>query len=61
MALVYMLAFHPRAANAASLQTQLDVVWSPTGIVTLSQLGAFLAFQICPAGARAPWPRTGVS
>jgi uncharacterized protein YciW len=41
-----MLVFHPRDADAASLQSLLDAGWSNTGIVTLSQLVAFLAFQI---------------
>jgi CMD domain protein len=43
---VHMLVFHPRDANAAALQTLLDAGWSNTGIVTISQLVAFLAFQI---------------
>ena len=46
LAHVHRLVFHPRDANAASLQTLLDAGWSTTGIVTLSQLVAFLAFQI---------------
>ncbi len=43
---VHMLVFHPRDANAAGLQVLLDTGWSNTGIVTISQLVAFLAFQI---------------
>jgi CMD domain protein len=46
LAHVHMLVFHPRDANAAALQRLLDAGWSNTGIVTLSQLVAFLAFQI---------------
>jgi CMD domain protein len=42
----HMLVFHPRDANAADLQALLDAGWSTTEIVTLSQLVAFLAFQI---------------
>jgi CMD domain protein len=42
----HMLVFHPRDATAAALQTLLDAGWSNTGIVTISQLVAFLAFQI---------------
>ena len=42
----HMLVFHPRNADAAALQRLLDAGWSTTGIVTLSQLVAFLAFQI---------------
>jgi len=43
---VHLLVFHPRDANAASLQALLDAGWTSTGIVTVSQLVAFLAFQI---------------
>ena len=42
----HMLVFHPRDAAPAALQALLDAGWSTTGIVTLSQLVAFLAFQI---------------
>ena len=42
----HMLVFHPRDAAAPSLQALLDAGWSTTGIVTLSQLAAFLSFQI---------------
>jgi uncharacterized protein YciW len=49
-----MLVFHPRDADAAALQALLDAGWSTDGIVTLSQLVAFLAFQIrAVAGLRA--------
>jgi CMD domain protein len=49
----HMLVFHPRDANAAALQALLDAGWSVTGIVTLSQLVAFLAFQVrAAAGLR---------
>jgi len=43
---VHLLVFHPRDASPAALQTLLDAGWSNTDIVTLSQLVAFLAFQI---------------
>jgi CMD domain protein len=43
---VHLLVFHPRDATPAALQMLLDAGWSNTGIVTLSQLVAFLAFQI---------------
>ena len=43
---VHLLVFRPRDANAAALQALLDAGWSNDGIVTLSQLVAFLAFQI---------------
>jgi CMD domain protein len=50
---VHMLVFHPRDASAAALQALLDAGWSNAGIVTLSQLVAFLAFQIrAAAGLR---------
>ena len=42
----HMLVFHPRDAAPPSLQAMLDAGWSPTDIVTLSQLVSFLAFQI---------------
>ena len=43
---VHMLVFHPRDAAPASLQALLDGGWSTTDIVTLSQIVAFLSFQI---------------
>jgi CMD domain protein len=46
LAHAHMLVFHPRDARAAALQGLLDAGWSNTGIVTLSQLVAFLTFQI---------------
>jgi CMD domain protein len=42
---MHMLVFHPRDADSAALQSLLDAGWSTTGIVTLSQIAAFLAFQ----------------
>ncbi|WP_114946140.1 CMD domain protein [Microvirga calopogonii] len=50
----HLLVFHPRDANPAALQRLLDAGWSTTDIVTLSQLVAFLSFQIrVVAGLRA--------
>jgi CMD domain protein len=46
LAHVHMLVFHPRDASPDSLQTLLDAGWSNSGVVTVSQLVAFLAFQI---------------
>jgi CMD domain protein len=46
LAHVHMLVFHPRDASPDHLQALLDAGWSNPGIVTLSQLTAFLAFQI---------------
>jgi len=42
----HFLVFHPRDAAPEALQALLDAGWSTTGIVTISQLVAFLAFQI---------------
>ena len=51
---MHLLAFHPRDAAPAALQALLDAGWSTSGIVTLSQIGAFLSFQIrVVAGVRA--------
>lgn len=43
---VHLLVFRPRDASPAALQKLLSAGWSTTGIVTLSQLVSFLAFQI---------------
>ena len=42
----HVLVFHPRDDRPAHLQALLDAGWSTTEIVTLSQLVAFLSFQI---------------
>jgi CMD domain protein len=42
----HLLVFRPRDAKAAALQALIDASWSSAEIVTLSQLVAFLAFQI---------------
>lgn len=42
----HLLVFRPREASAAALQGLLDAGWSTTDIVTLSQLVAFLSFQV---------------
>ncbi len=42
----HMLVFHPRDSAPAPLQALLDAGWTTTDIVTLSQLVAFLSFQI---------------
>jgi len=42
----HLLVLHPRDASQAGLQGLLDAGWSTTGIVVLSQLVAFLIFQI---------------
>jgi len=43
---VHMLVFHPRDAAPPSLQAMLDAGWTTDEVVTLSQLVAFLSFQI---------------
>jgi CMD domain protein len=43
---MHLLVFHPRDAGPVGLQALLDAGWSTTGIVTLSQIAAFLSFQI---------------
>lgn len=42
----HMLVFHPRDAAPAALRALLEAGWSTTDIVTLSQIVAFLSFQI---------------
>jgi CMD domain protein len=42
----HLLVFHPRDAAPAVLQALLDAGWSTSDIVTLSQIIAFLAFQL---------------
>jgi CMD domain protein len=42
----HLLVFHPRDAAPAELQALLDAGWSTTDIVTMSQVAAFLSFQI---------------
>jgi CMD domain protein len=43
---MHLLVLHPRDADSAALQALLDAGWSATDIVTLSQIAAFLSFQI---------------
>jgi len=50
----HLLVFRPRDAVAADLKALLDAGWPTTAIVTLSQLVAFLSFQVrAVAGLRA--------
>lgn len=50
----HMLTFQPREADPANLDRLLDAGWTTTGIVTLSQIISYLAFQIrVTAGLRA--------
>ena len=43
---MHVLALHPRDAAPADLQALLDAGWSTADIVTISQIAAFLSFQI---------------
>lgn len=42
----HLLVFRPREASPQALQALLDAAWTTDGIVTLSQLVSFVAFQI---------------
>ncbi|MDA9496926.1 CMD domain protein [Bradyrhizobium sp. CCBAU 11357] len=42
----HLLVFHPRDAASADMKALLAAGWSTTGIVTFSQLVAFLSFQL---------------
>ncbi|MGF6175779.1 CMD domain protein [Ensifer sp. 4252] len=42
----HLLVFHLRDASPRALQALIDAGWTTNGIVTLSQLVAFVAFQI---------------
>jgi len=42
----HMLVFHPRDSAPPYLQALVDAGWSTTGIVVISQLVAFLSYQI---------------
>ncbi|NUO97927.1 MAG: CMD domain protein [Nonomuraea sp.] len=42
----HLLVFRPREASERALDTLAGAGWGSTGVVTLSQLVAFLAFQI---------------
>lgn len=42
----HLLVFRPREASVAALARLADAGWSTDGIVTLSQLVSFLAFQL---------------
>ena len=45
LAHTHLLVFRPRESAAADIQRLVDAGWSADGIVTLSQLVSFLAFQ----------------
>ncbi|WP_428424331.1 CMD domain protein [Pararhizobium sp.] len=42
----HLLVYRPREASPEALQALLDAGWTTTALVTLSQIVAFLAFQI---------------
>jgi CMD domain protein len=46
LAHAHMLVFHPRDAAPSHMKALLDAGWTASGIVTLSQLVAFLSFQV---------------
>lgn len=46
LAHAHLLVFRPRDASSAALQALLNAGWSTDDIMTLSQLVAFLSFQI---------------
>jgi CMD domain protein len=46
LAHTHLLVYRPRDSSADALQRLLDAGWTTTGIVTLSQLVAFLSFQL---------------
>ncbi|MBR0928392.1 CMD domain protein [Bradyrhizobium diazoefficiens] len=46
----HLLVFRPRDAASADMKALLDAGWSATGIVTFSQLVAFLSFQLRVVG-----------
>jgi CMD domain protein len=50
----HLLVFHPRDAAPVHMKSLLDAGWTASGVVTLSQLVAFLSFQVrVVAGLRA--------
>lgn len=46
LAHAHLLTFHPRDATQDDLRRLIEAGWTTPGIVTLSQLVAFLAFQV---------------
>jgi CMD domain protein len=46
LAHAHVLVFHPRDAAPSHMKALLDAGWTASGIVTLSQLVAFLSFQV---------------
>lgn len=42
----HLLVFRPRESSPAALEALVEAGWSTTGIVTLSQLVAFLSYQL---------------
>jgi len=54
----HLLVFRPREASPAALADLAEAGWSPSEIVTLSQLVAFLSFQIRVVGGLATLQET---
>ncbi len=62
LAHAHMLVFHPRDAAPTHMKALIDAGWTATGVVTLSQLVAFLSFQVRNvAGLRALGASLGAS
>lgn len=57
----HMLVYRPREADGAALQALLDAGWSTTGIVTLSQLVAFMSYQLRVAAGLRTLAAAGVN
>ncbi len=55
----HLLVFHPRDAALEDHQRLIDAGWTTTGIVTLSQIIAFLTFQLRVAHGLGVLARTG--
>lgn len=61
LAHAHLLTLHPRDAAREHMQTLLDAGWTSTGIVTLSQLVAFLSFQLRVAHGLVVLKRVGAT
>jgi CMD domain protein len=55
----HLLVYRPREASPEALQVLLDAGWTTTAVVTLSQIVAFLAFQIRVAAGLAALSQAG--
>jgi CMD domain protein len=55
----HLLVYRPRESSPVALQKLIDAGWSATGIVTLSQIIAFLSFQVRVIAALAALDQAG--